>query len=118
VAFNNATLANGTYCFHNVSLTNAAQLKVNGLVTIQTDGNVECQVVRPASPTTNRITGKSPNFRVQFCRRWQWVVFGNSTNSTWWSMPNTGVKAFRGGARLFALVAGKTITLGNSGAIH
>ena len=37
---NNATLANGTYCFHNVTLSNSSQLRVNGPVVINLTGTL------------------------------------------------------------------------------
>ncbi|HEV7475326.1 MAG TPA: choice-of-anchor Q domain-containing protein [Pyrinomonadaceae bacterium] len=113
---NNATLTNGTYCFHNINLTNSAQLKVNGLVVIKLTGTLNAS----GATSFSNMTGLPANLRIlsSFASGGNGVVFGNSTNvHLVIYAPGTGV-SISGAAPLFGTVAGKTITVGNSGAIH
>ena len=50
---NIATLANGTYCFHNVSMTNSSQLKVNGPVVIKLTGTFSASGATSITNTTS-----------------------------------------------------------------
>lgn len=112
---NIATLANGTYCFHNITLTNSAQLKVNGLVTIKLTGTLNAS---GASSLTN-TTSVPANFRIlsSFSGS-NGVSFTNSANAQMLIYaPNTSV-SISGAAPLFGTVVGKSITLSNSGIIH
>ena len=54
---NIATLANGTYCFHNVSLTNSAQLKVNGPVVIKLTGAITASGATSITNTARNSLG-------------------------------------------------------------
>lgn len=112
---NIATLANGTYCFHNVTLTNSAQLKVNGTVTIKLTGTLNTS---GATSFTN-TTGTPANLRILSSYSGSnGITFGNSTNiHLMVYAPNTGVSV-SGAAPLFGTVAGKTLTISNSGAVH
>ena len=49
---NIATLANGNYCFHNVTLGNSAQLKVNGPVVIKLTGTLNTSGATSLNNTT------------------------------------------------------------------
>jgi cytoskeletal protein CcmA (bactofilin family) len=112
---NIATLANGTYCFHNVTLTNSAQLKVNGPVVIKITGTLNAS---GATSLTN-TTGIPSNLRILSSYSGSnGVSFTNSTNAYLVIYaPNAGV-TISGSAPLFGTVAGKTVTLSNSGMIH
>ena len=110
-----ATLANGTYCFHNVTLTNSAQLKVNGHRNYQVD---RCAYAGGAS-TLNNTTLIPANLRIlsSFSGS-NGVIFSNG-NSAYLVIyaPQTSV-ANTGSAPLFGTIVGKIITLSNSGLIH
>jgi uncharacterized repeat protein (TIGR01451 family) len=112
---NIATLANGTYCFHNITLTNSAQLKVNGLVVIKLTGTLN---VSGATSFTN-TTGSPGNLRIlSSYTGTTGVTLGNSSNVYLVIYaPGTGV-SISGAAPLFGTVVGKTVTIGNSGMIH
>lgn len=112
---NIATLANGTYCFHNVTLTNSAQLKVNGLVVIKLTGTLNTS----GATSLNNTTAIPANLRIlSSYTGTNGVSFGNST-STYLVVyaPNTGV-TISGSVPLFGTVVGKTVTISNSGMIH
>jgi hypothetical protein len=113
---NVATLANGNYCFHNITLGNSAQLKVNGLVTIKMTGTLN---LSGATSFTN-TTGMPGNLRIlsSLASGGNGVILGNGTNVTMVVYaPQTGV-SISGSAPLFGTVAAKRITMGNSGALH
>ena len=112
---NIATLANGNYCFHNVTLGNSAQLKVNGPVTIKLTGTLNASGAS-SLPNTTAIPG---NLRILSSYSGSnGVTFGNSTTvHMMLYAPQTGV-SISGTVPLFGTVAAKTITLGNGGTIH
>jgi uncharacterized repeat protein (TIGR01451 family) len=112
---NIATLANGTYCFHNVTLTNSAQLKVNGPVVIKITGTLNTS---GATSLTN-TTAIPSNLRILSSYTGSnGVSFTNSTTVYLVIYaPKTDV-AISGAAPLFGTVAGKTLTISNSGMIH
>lgn len=112
---NIATLANGTYCFHNITLTNSAQLKVNGLVVIKLTGTLNAS---GATSFTN-TTGTPGNLRIlSSYTGTTGITLGNSTSVHMVVYaPGTGV-SISGAAPLFGTVVGKTITIGNSGMLH
>jgi hypothetical protein len=112
---NIATLANGNYCFHNITLGNSSQLKVNGLVVIKMTG-----VLNTSGATNLNNTTQIPsNFRILSSYSGSnGVVLGNSAGvyALIYS-PSTGLN-LSGSAPLFGTFAGKTLIIGNSGAIH
>jgi hypothetical protein len=112
---NLATLANGNYCFHNVTLGNSSQLKVNGLVVIKMTG-----VLNTSGATNLNNTTQIPsNLRILSSYTGSnGVILGNSTSvyALIYS-PQTGLN-LSGSAPLLGTFAGKTLTIGNSGAIH
>ncbi|HEV7474899.1 MAG TPA: HYR domain-containing protein, partial [Pyrinomonadaceae bacterium] len=113
---NIATLANGNYCFHNITMGNSAQLKVNGLVNIKMTGTLNLS----GNTSFSNTTGIPGNLRVlsSLASGGNGVILGNGTNVTMVIYaPQTGV-SISGSAPLFGTVAAKRITLGNSGAIH
>ncbi len=112
---NNATLANGNYCFHNLTLTNSGQLKVNGPVTIKLTGTLNTSGAT-SLPNTTLIPS---NLRIlSSYSGTTGVNFGNSSSlQLVVYAPQTGVN-ISGSAPLFGTVAGKTLTVGNSGMIH
>jgi hypothetical protein len=112
---NIATLTNGTYCFHNVTLTNSGQLKVNGPVTIKLTGTLSTSGAT-SLPNTTLIPS---NLRILSSYSGSnGVNLGNSSSlQLVIYAPNTGV-SITGSAPLFGTVVGKTMTLSNSGAIH
>lgn len=112
---NIATLANGTYCFRNVTLTNSAQLKVDGPVVIKITGTLNAGGATRLSNTT----GIPSNLQVlSSYSGTNGVSFTNSTSAHLLIYaPNTGVTV-SGAAPLFGTIAAKTITISNSGMIH
>lgn len=112
---NIATLANGTYCFNNVTLTNSAQLKVNGPVVIKLTGTLNAS----GASSINNTTNIPSNLRILSSYTGSsGVTLGNSTNVYMVIYaPQTGV-SISGAVPMFGTVAGKTLTLSNSGAIH
>lgn len=112
---NIATLANGTYCFHNVTLGNSAQLKVNGPVVIKLTGSLNTS----GASNLNNTTQIPSNLRIlsSFSGS-NGVVIGNSVSVyALFYAPTTNVN-MSGAAPLFGTAVGKAITIGNSGAIH
>jgi len=112
---NVATLANGAYCFHNLTLTNIAQLKVNGPVIIKLTGALN---IGGASSFSN-TTGIPGNLRIlsSYSGAGGVTINNGANNYMLVYAPQTEVNIL-GVARLFGSVVGKTITVGNSGAIH
>lgn len=112
---NIATLANGNYCFHNITLTNSGQLKVNGPVVIKLTGSLNAGGAT-SLPNTTLIPS---NLKIlSSYTGTTGITFGNSTSlQLVVYAPQTGV-SITGSAPLFGTVVGKTITLGNSGMIH
>jgi DNA/RNA endonuclease G (NUC1) len=112
---NTATLANGNYCFHNVTLGNSAQLKVNGPVVIKLTGTLNTS----GATNINNTTQIPSNLQIlSSYSGTNGVILGNSANAyAVIYAPNTGLN-ISGTAPLFGSIAGKTITLGGSGAIH
>jgi endonuclease G len=112
---NVATLANGAYCFHNLTLTNIAQLKVNGPVVIKLTGALN---IGGASSFTN-TTGIPGNLRIlsSYSGAGGVTINNGANNYMVVYAPQTEVN-ISGVARLFGSVVGKTITAVNSGAIH
>jgi hypothetical protein len=112
---NIATLANGNYCFHNISLTNSGQLKVNGPVVIKLTGTMTASGATSITNTTN-VPG---NLKV--LSSYTGTTGVNLSNGTSVYMviyaPNTGV-IVSGSVPLFGTVGAKTLTVGSSGAIH
>ncbi|HSS20791.1 MAG TPA: immunoglobulin-like domain-containing protein [Pyrinomonadaceae bacterium] len=112
---NIATLANGNYCFHNVTLGNSAQLKVNGPVVIKMTGTLNTS----GATNLNNTTQIPSNLRILSSYSGSnGIVLGNSVSvyALIYS-PNTGLN-LSGSAPLFGTFAGKTLIIGNSGAIH
>jgi hypothetical protein len=112
---NNATLSNGTYCFHNLTLTNSARLKVDGPVIIKLTGALNIGGASSFCNTTE-IPG---NLRILSSYSGvNGVTINNGANNHMIVYaPQTGI-SISGTGRLFGSVMGKTITVSNSGAIH
>ena len=112
---NVATLANGAYCFRNVTLTNSAQLKVNGPVVIKLTGALN---IGGASSLSN-TTGIPGNLRILSSYSGANGVTINNGANTYVMIyaPQTGV-SISGTAPLLGSVVAKTITVSNSGVIN
>ena len=112
---NIATLANGNYCFHNVTLTNSAQLKVNGPVVIKLTGTLSTS----GASSLNNTTQIPSNLRIlSSLSGGTGITFGNSaTVYVLIYAPTTGVND-SGSAPVFGEVVGKSVTISNSGAMH
>ena len=112
---NIATLANGNYCFHNITLGNSGQLKVNGPVVIKMTGTLNTS----GATSLNNTTQIPSNLRILSSYSGSnGVILGNSTSVyALVYAPNTGLN-LSGSAPLFGTFAGKTLIIGNSGAIH
>jgi uncharacterized repeat protein (TIGR01451 family) len=112
---NIATLANGTYCFHNVTVGNSAQLKVNGPVVIRMTGTLNAN----GAATIANTTGIPGNLRIlSSYSGTNGVTFSNASNAHLLVFaPNTGA-TISGAAPLFGTVVAKTVTISESGKIH
>jgi uncharacterized repeat protein (TIGR01451 family) len=112
---NIATLANGNYCFHNITLGNSSQLKVNGLVVIKITGTLNTS----GATNLNNTTQIPSNLRILSSYTGSnGVILGNSTSIyALIYAPKTDLN-ISGAAPLFGTFAGKTLIIGNSGAIH
>lgn len=112
---NVATLANGTYCFNNVTLTNSAQLKVNGPVVIKLAGTLNAS----GASSINNTTAIPANLRILSSYTGSnGVSLSNGTNIYMVVYaPQTSVSV-SGTAPLFGAVVGKTLSVTNSGAVH
>jgi endonuclease G len=112
---NIATVANGDYCFRNLTLTNSAQLKVNGPVVIRLSGTLN---VGGAS-NLNNTTGIPGNLRILSSYSGATgVIFNNGASSSLTIYaPQTGV-SLSGTAPVFGGIAAKSIVIGNSANFH
>lgn len=112
---NIATLANGTYCFNNITLTNVAQLKVNGPVVIKLTGTLNAS----GASSINNTTAIPANLRILSSYTGSnGVSLSNATNTYMVVYaPQTSVSV-SGSAPLFGAVVGKTLSVTNSGAVH
>jgi hypothetical protein len=112
---NIATLANGNYCFHNLTLTNSAQLRVEGPVVIKLTGALNIG----GAGRLNNMTGIPGNLRILSSYSGVDGVTINNGANTYMMVyaPETGI-SISGSAPLFGSAVGKTITLTNSGTIH
>src|SRR4029078_11982807 len=112
---NKATMANGTYCFHNLTLTNSAQLKVNGPGVIKLTGTLKIHGARRLNNTTE-IPG---NLRIlsSYSEANGVTINNGANNHLVVYAPQTGIN-ISGTGRLFGGAVGKTITVVNSGVLH
>jgi len=112
---NIAILANGTYCFHNLTLTNSAQLKVNGPVVIRLTGKLS---VGGAS-NLNNTTGIPGNLQILSSYSGSnGVTLNNGANNlVMIYAPQTNV-SISGVGTMFGGIVGKTIVISNSGKVH
>jgi uncharacterized repeat protein (TIGR01451 family) len=112
---NIATLANGSYCFHNVSLSNSSQLKVNGPVTIKLTGALNTG----GASNLNNTTQIPSNLRIlsSFAGS-NGITFGNSAAVYMLLYAPTTNVSDTGSAPIYGTVVGKTITISNSGMVH
>jgi len=112
---NSATLANGTYCFHNLTLANSAQLKVAGPVIIKLTGALK---IGGASRLTN-TTEIPGNLRIlsSYAETNGVTINNGANNHIVIYAPQTAIN-ISGTGRLFGGAVGKTITVLNSGALH
>ena len=109
------TLANGTYCFNNLTMTNSAQLKINGPVVIKLTGVLN---VGGAS-VINNLTGVPGNLSIlSSFSGVNGVIINNGTNNLMLVYaPQTGV-SISGIAPVFGNVVGKSVVIANSGNLH
>lgn len=112
---NIATLANGNYCFHNVTVSGSSQLKVNGAVTIKLTGTLNTS----GAATVNNTTLIPSNLRILSSYTGSnGVNFSNSASAYLMVYaPRTNV-TISGAAPLFGTVMGKTLTVSGSGKLH
>ena len=109
---NTATLAAGTYYFHNVTLSGGATLKVSGLVVIHLMGTFTNS---GGSMTSNSVPGN-----LQIISSYtggNGVTFSGGTVNVAVYAPGTDV-TLSGNTVLFGAVFGKTLTASGSSAIH
>jgi hypothetical protein len=112
---NVATLANGSYCFNNITLTNSAQLKVNGPVVIRLTGTLNAS----GASSINNTTAIPANLRILSSYTGSNGVSLTNAANTYMVVyaPQTNVSV-SGNAPLFGAVVGKTLSVTNSGAVH
>jgi hypothetical protein len=112
---NVATLANGNYCFRNITLGNSGQLRVNGPVVIKLTGTFS---VGGASSLNNTTLIPANLQIISSYSGSNGVTFSNS-NTAYLVIyaPQTNVSD-TGSAQLFGTIVGKTVTISNSGALH
>lgn len=112
---NIATLANGNYCFHNVTVGGSSQLKVNGAVTIKLTGTLNTS----GAASLNNTTLIPSNLRILSSYTGSnGVNFSNSASAYLMVYaPGTNV-TISGASPLFGTVMGKTLTVSNSGMLH
>src|SRR4029077_11368739 len=106
---------NGTYCFHNVTLTNSGQLKVNGPVTIKLTGTFNAG----GASTVNNTTQIPANLKIlsSFSGS-NGVIFSNGNSAYLLIYAPTTSVANTGSAPLFGTIVGNTVTVSNSGMLH
>ncbi len=112
---NIVTLANGVYTFHNLTLTNSAQLRVNGSVVIKLTGTLNAG----GETRLNNTPGNPANLQIVSSNTSaNGVIISNGANAYLvLYAPQTTVNI--GGASLvFGTVVGKTIVINNGGTLH
>ncbi len=110
-----ATLANGTYCFNNISLTNSGQLKVNGPVTIKLNGALSAA----GASSLNNTTLIPSNMRILSSFTGSNGVLLTNGSAVYMLIYAPGTSfSDTGAAPVFGTVVGKTVTLSNSGVVH
>ena len=109
------TLADGTYCFHDVSLAGGAQLRVGGPVKIFLTGKLDATggsgFVNPTSVPANLQISSS------FAGKDGVKLAGGSQAYLSVYAPQTDV-AFSGGAPVFGALLGKTLELAGNSVVH
>ncbi|MBS1790874.1 MAG: HYR domain-containing protein [Acidobacteria bacterium] len=112
---NSATLASGTYCFNNLTMTNSGQLTVNGPVVIKLTGKLSIG----GASIINNTAGIPGNLQIlsSYSGANGVTINNGANNLVVIYAPQTGV-SITGTAPVFGTVVGKTITVGNSGTIH
>ena len=111
---NVATLADGSYCFHSVTLSGGSSLIVNGAVKINVTGTVDASggslvntTLRPANlQVASSYSGKDGV-----------KVSGHSSAYLTVYAPGTDV-TFSGGSPFFGALVGKTLTVSGGSALH
>jgi hypothetical protein len=109
-----ATLANGTYCFHNVTVTGGATLAVNGPVQINLTG----QLSGSGGSFLNR-TYVPANLRIASSYVGGTGVTLSGGSSAYMAVyaPKTGI-TLSGNAELYGALLGKTLTVSGNPAVH
>jgi len=108
------TLPSGTYCFHDVTLSGQAVLRVNGPVTLRLTGRLNARGGR-----LNNTTGRPASLRIEssFTGRVGVSLFGGSNAYLRLYAPQTDVAIF-GSAPLFGSFLGETLTLSGKTSLH
>jgi hypothetical protein len=112
---NVATLANGSYCFNDVTLTNSAQLKVNGPVVIHLTGKLNAS----GASSINNTTSLPRNLRILSSYSGSnGVTLSNGSNTYMVVYAPQTSTSVSGSAPLFGALVAKTLSVTNSGAVH
>jgi hypothetical protein len=111
---NTVTLANGSYCFHNVTLTGQARLQVTGPVAISLTGTLSA-----GGGSFANTTGSPSNLKIASSYAGNGGVSLNGGAEAYLTVyaPTTDV-TITGGSSLFGAVLGKTLTANGSPAVH
>jgi hypothetical protein len=109
-----ATLANGTYCFHNVSVNGNAILRVNGPVTINVTGTFTT-----SGNALQNSTNIPANLQVVSSYTGNNGVSVSGGSATYLSIyaPGTSVSV-SGGGPLFGALVGKTLSVTGNSSVH
>ena len=109
-----ATLANGTYCLHNVTLSGGSTLTVNGAVVINLTGQLNASGGSFAN-TTNRPA----NLQISTSYTGNnGVTLSGGTNAYLKVLaPGTSI-TLSGGSPIFGALVGKTLTVSGNSVIH
>ena len=112
---NIATMANGTYCFRNLTVTNSAQLRVNGPVVIKLTGAFNVS----GAASVNNTTGIPGNLRLSSSYSGALGVNIVTSNNVFMMVytPRTGA-TISGAGTVLGSIAARTIVIVNSGKVH
>jgi len=109
-----ATLAAGTYCFHNVTVGGGATLRAEGAVVLVLNGKLDAGggsslVTASSAPADLKIRSSSAATGVS--------LGGGSTAYAAIYAPTTGI-TLGGGSVVFGSLLGKTLNIGGDSAVH
>jgi hypothetical protein len=108
------TLANGTYCFHDLTLSGNSELRVTGPVVIRLTGQLKASGGTFANPTN---VPANLQISSSYAGKDGVSLSGGSGAYLTVYAPKTGV-TISGNAPLYGAVLGKTLTLSGNASVH